>query len=294
MVFIILLAGFRIGAQGITVHGRFLEHTARIGERVPYSLSVHHPAASSVVFPDSTYSYSPFEAEKKIYFRTKTRDDVSVDSAIYYLTTYEIDSIQYLRLPVFVLHHGDSTEFYTATDSVVLNLIAGPLPESVAAKDLPLKTNADYLHVRWLLNYPVIMAIAGGLVLVLIILWVIFGKRIRKYYRLKRLEKNHATFLSRFARHVDQLRQNLSLTEAETTMADWKKYMEGLANKPFTKLTTREILKLVSDEALGRALQRVDRILYARDESFPEEAFEALRSYSQSEFAKKAEEVKNG
>ena len=281
-------------AQEIVVQGRFQTHRVKIGEQVPYSLSVHYPSSQSVVFPDSTFSFAPFEIEKKTYFPTQTKNQVSIDSAVYFLATYEIDSVQSLGLPVFVLHRNDCTAVYAQPDTLFINALVKVIPESIAAKDLPLKSNADYLRVRWLLNYPLLLLIGGVLILVLIVVWIVFGKKIRRYLLLRRLNKNHLAFLLRFAHHLEKLRKESAYTEAESALVDWKKYMESLVAKPYTKFTTKEILQFAADETLGQALHDIDRMVYARDGSFSPEAFERLRTFSQDQFTRKTEEVKHG
>jgi hypothetical protein len=196
---------------------------------------------------------------------------------------------------VFLLHRGDSTAIYASIDTVFIKrTVEGKIPESVAAKDLPLKFNADYIKVRNILNYPLLLIISGASLVILIIVWLIFGQRIRKYYRLKRLEKKHQAFLQRFMGYVQSLKNESSPAQAETAVVDWKKYMEGLLGRPFTKLTTKEILGTMTDHTLGDALHQVDRMIYARENIFPEAAFEELRSYSQKEFVRVKQEVRNG
>jgi hypothetical protein len=168
------------------------------------------------------------------------------------------------------------------------------IPESVAAKDLPLKSNSDYLSVQWFLNYPLLLVIGGALVVLLVVVWIVFGRKLRRYFLLRRLNKNHLDFLQRFARHIEKLRKDGAYTEAESALVAWKRYMESLVASPFTKLTTKEILQFAADETLGQALHAVDRMVYARDGSYSPESFERLRSFSVDQFTKKTEEVKHG
>lgn len=281
-------------SQEITVRGMFLADSVKIGERIPYALSVHHPASLSVVFPDSTYSFAPFELEGKKYFPTQTRNGVSRDSALYFLSTYEIDSVQWLRLPVFRVQQGDCTVVFPSADTVFIKRLVTVVPESVEAKNLPLKTNADYLNVRWLLNYPLLLIAGSILLAILIIVWVVFGKRIRRYYRLRRMTRNHQLFLTRFDQHQQKLRTKASPGEAELTLVDWKKYIETLMGLPFTKLTTKEIMRQAPDDSLGSALHDIDKMVYAQDAATSVDAFDRLKTFSQEQFAKKAEEVKHG
>jgi hypothetical protein len=148
--------------------------------------------------------------------------------------------------------------------------------------------------VKWFLNYPLLLIIGGVLIVLLFVSWIVFGKKIRHYLLLRRLNKNHLAFLQRFGVHVEKLRNEKEYTEAEAALVVWKNYMEKLVAKPYTKLTTREILQQATDETLGQALHEIDRMVYARDGGLSPEAFERLQSFSQGEFTKKAEALKHG
>ncbi len=294
LILVCILFCIHAQAQEIVVRGLFLVDTVKIGEQIPYSLSVHYPSSQQVVFPDSTFSFAPFELEKKQYFPTKTTNQISRDSAVYFLSTFEIDPRQTLALPVFVIHRKDCTAVFPKPDTVFLRQLVGTIPESVEAKDLPLKTNADYLSVKWFLNYPLLLLIGGILIVVLIIVWIVFGKRIRKYFKLRRLSRNHIAFLNRFGEHLEKLEREPSSALAEDTLVLWKKYMEGLEDRPYTKLTTKEILKLAVDENLGEALHHIDRVVYAHDRAFSTKIFDELRTFAQAQFLRKTEEVNHG
>src|SRR5687768_12536023 len=88
-------------AQDIKVSGGFLKDSVQIGEPVAYFLSATYPQSLTVLFPDSTFSFKPFEYNRKRLSPTHTVGGVSHDSVVYYLSTFEVDKIQYLNLPVF-------------------------------------------------------------------------------------------------------------------------------------------------------------------------------------------------
>jgi len=82
----------------------------------------------NILFPDSTFSFAPFELQKKIYFPTSTKNGISRDSVIYYLATYEVDSIQTLKLPVYVVNPMDCTAVFSNTDSVFFQNLVKAIP----------------------------------------------------------------------------------------------------------------------------------------------------------------------
>ena len=125
--------------QEVIPRGYFHKDSVKIGEALPYSLWVRYPKTHDVAFPDSLFDFSPFELEKRDYFTTKSDSLASLDSVVYYFTTFEIDTVQYLTLPVYLINEYDSTTLYTATDSIILDHVVTVLPDSVSVL-----INTDY------------------------------------------------------------------------------------------------------------------------------------------------------
>ena len=280
-------------AQEVLVKGRFETDTVKLGKPIDYYLTVSYPKNKSVLFPDSTFSFAPFEFQKKSFFTTKTENNVSYDSVIYTLNTFEIDSIQTLALPVFQLEKKDCVIFYSVVDSVFFKKMVDAVPDSLAISQLPLKTNTAYNPVNWLLNYPLALIISGILLVVSIIIWIVFGKRIKKYFAVKRLTKSHSAFIGRFEQTVDGLKNSFTPELAESAVAIWKKYMEELSSRPYTKFTSREIREAEKGE-LGQALHSVDRMIYGRIVPETFDSFQELKVFTQNKFNQKLEEVKHG
>ena len=181
------LTGF---AQDNKPRGYFLKDSVKIGETVPFIFSYSDRKNRPVIFPDSLYNFAPFELVDKAYFDTKSDSIVSIDSAVYYLSTFEIDTVQYLTLPVFVMLGEDSLSVYSNQDSIILNQVVLQMPDSIN-----LEENAFYRPVGLQFNYPYwIVAMPTLGVLVLIVLFV-YGKAIRKKIQLYRLKKKLETFL---------------------------------------------------------------------------------------------------
>ncbi len=281
-------------AQDFTeVKGHFEADSISIGKAIPYYLTARYASNKQVFFPDSTFSFAPFEISKKKYFTTKTEKGISYDSVVYFLTTFEIDSIQRLTLPVFVLQEKDCVKIFSNPDSVYFSKRVSIMPDSVSVEKLPLKTNTAYQRVSWILNYPVIAIAAAVLLIVLVIAWIIFGKRIRRYFVLRRLNKDYQAFISRFTESLDKLSAGFTSRRAEDVLIIWKSYMEDLERSPYTKFTSREIVRLVNDSQLENSLRVIDRGIYGGFLSSVD-SFRFLQSYSEQRFHKKESEVKNG
>lgn len=280
-------------SQGVQVKGYFEGDTVKLGQPIQFYLTAKYPQADQVLFPDSTFSFAPFEFQKKKFFTTKTEKGISYDSVIYTLSTYEIDSLQLLALPVFQLQKKDCVVFYSEPDTVFFKKLVAAVPDSLAINQLPLKTNTAYSPVSWLLNYPLALIIGGALLLIAIIVWIVFGKRIRKYFTVKRLTRSHIAFLNRFEQSVEKLKTSFTPELAELSVLIWKKYMEELSAKPYTKYTSREIREL-EESTLGQPLHSVDRMIYGRMVPETFDSFHQLEEFTKNRFNQKIEEVKHG
>ena len=253
-----LLCPGLLNAQQLAPKGLFLSDSIKIGEEVIYSLSIEYPRGSNLIFPDSLYDFSPFEYISKTAFFTKSDSIKSFDSVVYYLSTFEIDPIQKLALPVFLTSPGDSTSYYAQEDSILLHQLITQMPDSIA-----FKANSEYANVKLDFNYPYLIFGLSIFLLLLIAVILIFGKQIRKRISLYRLKKRHEKFLSVFN---DMLSRTQNRKEdAESLLLIWKKYMEKLENAPFTKLTTKEIVRIQPDDSLKLNLKNIDKGIYGHE-----------------------------
>ena len=281
-------------AQEVIVKGAFLQDSAQLGDQVDYYLVAKYPSDQLILFPDSTFQFEPFEYSSKKYFQTRTTKGISYDSAVYRLYTFDISEIQFLALPVFLIGKQDSIIYETKRDSLFLkSLITEPIPDSTNAQNLPLKTNTLYERVYFLFNYPIVMGLLGSLLIISLLVWVIFGKRIRKYFKLKKLYKTHAHFQESFSKLLMQVKEQFAAEKAEKALSIWKKYLEQLEHKPYTKLTTKETISLEKDEKLGTSLKLIDKAIYGHDTSVLP-SLEHLHVVANDRFMKKIEEVKHG
>ncbi|PZR36734.1 MAG: hypothetical protein DI538_13500 [Azospira oryzae] len=288
------LISFLASAQEVKVRGTFLTDSAKLGEVIPYSLTARYPQKTDVLFPDSAFSFAPFEFRSKKYFPTVTKDSISYDSVVYYLSSYEIEPTQRLSLPVFIVHPQDCTRAVSPPDSMRIIRSVKALPDSISLRSLHLKMNTAYQKVKWSLNYVVLFIIVGIIVISGVVLWIVFGKQIMKRFAQRKLEKNHLAFIAKFRDATGQLKENTSPVKTEEVVLIWKKYMEGLVGRPFTKYTSKEILKNEANAELGAALRTTDRIVYGGLTEFAESSFDTLRGYAETQYKNKIEEVKNG
>lgn len=289
----LLLTAQSLSAQ-VTVRSGFMPDSVVIGDEAGYYLTATYPKKLQLLFPDSTYSFQPFEFLRKHYFTTQTRDSISYDSAVYIVSTYEVDKVQRLQLPVYVLHQKDCTAFYSSSDSVILQeLVTQPLPDSLKAENLPLVSNTAYTPVDWLLNYPLLAIIGGGFLLLALLTWLLFGKKIRKHFILKRLRKQHELFVKSFSEQMDSLKKQFSPQQTELALSNWKYYMESLDTRPYSKLTTKETVGLLQNKTLGDYLRALDTAIYGRNTEVDEPLLQ-LREHAIKSFQQKLDQVSHG
>lgn len=291
-VFLLLLVSEYAHSQ-VRVTGAFLSDSIKIGEETAFYLTARYPSSLTVLFPDSTGSYAPFEFQKKRYFTTASADGVSFDSAVYHLTTFEIDSFQALQLPAYVLNEGDSTVYMSDLDSIELIHVVTEIPDSIAIADLPLKEHTAYQPVNFEINYVTVAIVVGCVVVLVTIVWVVFGKRIRRHFIARRLRKNHQQFMSRYEDFVNQVSSAFSSSHTEAALTTWKRYMEQLESRPYTKLTTAETVRLYQDESLGRNLREVDKAIYGHNQHVIP-ALQELKLIAGNKFEHKLQEAMHG
>jgi hypothetical protein len=295
MLFYLLgISGNLLLAQELRPKGAFDADTLKVGEPITYTLSFRYPKNLEVVFPGEDDNYAPFEYLDRSFAPTTSDSLYSYDSVVYELTTFELDSIQSLALPVYVVStnregKADSTAIYAAIDSVILDRVIRQMPDSVE-----LKVNQAYRDVPLEFNYPYLLVGIAAFLLLAALVYVLFGKKIRQQWRLYQLKKGQKAFQEQFGKSLESLRKSPNKRRSEDTLIVWKQYMERLDRLPYTKLTTREIVKLQGGEAVQNDLRAIDRGIYGKSSNGELiRHFEHLEQHTNKRFTQKIEEIKN-
>ena len=128
-----------------------------------------------------------------------------------------------------------------------------------------------------------------------IVLLLIFGKKIIKYFKLKRLAKDYRTFSEALDAYVNSLKQEPSPRLAEQALSLWKSYQQKLEKVAFTTLTTKEILALSFANELENPLRSIDRAVYGNrtDDNLYQE-FQLIENFAQERYHKRVDEIKYG
>ncbi|HHP7241076.1 MAG TPA: hypothetical protein ACFCUD_05365 [Cyclobacteriaceae bacterium] len=287
-LFTILSCCYQLLAQEVKVKGGFIEDSLKIGKPVHFYLTAWYPLSMELVFPDSTHRFRPFEYFDKEFAPTKSDGYIAYDSVVYELLSFEVDPVQEYSLPVFILRNGDSSEIYSNKDSIHFESLAGLVTDTTA-----LKSNVNYYNIALDFNY---LYWGGGIIIgivLLTILYMVFGKRIRKKIRLMKLKKDYKKFSFILENHINDLKIDPSPKRTEVAISDWRKYLEKLEKYPYTKLTTKEILMNngFSDD-IKHALKTIDRSIYGGyAEHEIHRNFEAIEDFTFNRYQKKIKEV---
>lgn len=234
--------------------GRFQTDSIELGRPIDYSLSYHHNPSAEVFFPDTTYNFYPFELIRRNIFQTLTTNGVSIDSVVYTLVTFEITKNQKLGLPIYVLSKRDCTMVYSLTDSVFLKEMI-----KTSVDSLQLKTDTKLLVLSQQVNYPKILTYILGILGVVLIIYALFGRFIRKQYTLFLFSRRHVDFLANYKKFT---RSTLDDVTIGKTLVLWKKHLEWLEKRPYTSYTTKEIVSRLPSARLEDALREVDSAIY--------------------------------
>jgi len=292
LAILLLLTASKVCQGQVRVAAGFFPDSMKVGEQTAFYLSAKYPSDLTVLFPDSAFGYSPFEYSHRKYFPTETKNGISTDSTLYFLTTFEIGRRQALRLPVYVVNAKDCTEYFSNRDSISIIQLVDINIDSLTVDKLPLKETTAYHPVDVQFNYFVLLIVLVATVIVVVVVWLFFGRRISAYLAARKLKRKHNQFTDIFNSMVLELQANFSRAAAESALSAWKKYMEDLDARPYTKLTSRETVRLLKDEGLATNLTAIDRAIYGHDRRIVE-PLEHLRVVADQHFSRKLQEVKH-
>ncbi|MDB5260858.1 MAG: hypothetical protein JWQ14_139 [Adhaeribacter sp.] len=238
--------------------GIFQDDTVKLGQELKYLFYYRHRPNDEIIFPDSTFNFSPFEYVSRQYFPTRTVNGWSLDSAVYIFRTFSIDPVQTLALPVFALQNQDTITVSSQPAEVYLQqLVKGPIEAA------QLKDQTALVPIPERFNFAYWLIASGVLVLLTVLIWILFGQKIITQYRLYVLRKAHQAFINKFNIFIDRFNKSESLQIVEQAITLWKNYLTGLEGNAINSFTTKEIAAYYNDdEDVTTALRLFDKAIY--------------------------------
>ena len=104
------------------------------------------------------------------------------------------------------------------------------------------------------------------------------------------ISRRHKRFIKSFGEKIQYADMDV-----EKTVADWKKYLEKLEQVPYSKLTSKEIFKITSDNQLKDELGIIDRFIYATAEKpATKSSFDFLLNFAEARYRLKIDQIKHG
>lgn len=268
-----------------------LKDSIQIGEPFQLTLFLNYPAKTTVLFPDTSYDFSPFELVKKDYFPTKTIGEWSRDCVIYDLATYLPDSVFKLKLPVFEVTNGDSSAYFS---NEVQAFLKPSMPRQAPANLQP-EEETDLLAVPKSINYPYIILGMAAVVGLLLLFNIFFDRPIQKFIYLFLEKRRYDTFMRQFEKLSRAMERELLIERMENLIVNWKKYLERIDGRPFTSYTSAEFFKELKDNTLKENLMEVDRWIYGGLEMKNwKNNVTYFRRISDQMYQQKRERIRNG
>jgi len=279
---------FAATAQNTIPVAHFHEDSAKVGEPIPLSLTFYSPEGQEVLFPDSTYDFSPFEWVDQQWFPTRSAEGKSRDSVVYALRYFELDTTQKISLPVFVLR-GEKDTLKIHSDSVALtaNFVVKVMPDS-----LHLRQNTQFVPFRQQANGYLLALVALAVLLLASGVWALFGGRILRAMRLRRMEKQFEKFKESYLKLIQESPDG---EQTDHALGIWKAYLSKLLRRPLSGHTTREFRRDFPEaREIHEALRQLDRAIYAGESNDKtRDALETLLDFAATNFQQHKKEVNN-
>ena len=283
------IISFELIGQEIKIEANFIEDSIQIGNIVSYNLKVSYPNNTEVLLPDSNYNYDSFEYINKSYSSTVNDSIYNYDEVTYNLTSFSLDSIQFLKLPVFIINSNDSLIMYSNTDSIFLMEFIKNLTDT-----LNVKSNTKISLVDLAFDYPLLTKIISFLLLFTIIFYFTFRKKIIKYFKIVYTKKEYNRFIIEIEEVNDEIQKDFKPEKIELFLLIWKRYNEKVSEYPYSSLTTSEIIQLGIVNDIKENLKSIDSTIYGSKKMiYFQKHFIMLKKHSTKIFNNKLKEINN-
>jgi hypothetical protein len=288
IILFVFLISLPIFGQQVEVQGYFTQDSAKLGERVGFVLKAKYPQSSQLVFPDSTFDFSPFILLEKKTFISSTQDGTTLDSAVYYVSNFSLEPSSYLSLPVYELQRYDSLTYFSEEAELKLKLMLDSIPE-----ELVFQQNNVYQPLDKSFNWLMGLLILGAVILFLGAFILLFAKRIKAFLKAKREKIRWIQFERKWNKLTSLLNQNPEIKLADEVIGLWKGYLESITGLPFQEWTSSEIAQQLNDPQILKALRSIDMIIYAGKEAKTDEAASYLLQLAKTKYQEKLNQIRN-
>ncbi|NMM48605.1 hypothetical protein [Marinigracilibium pacificum] len=259
-------------AQDITYEAYFRSDSVKAGMPLEYVLNVQYPKEIDVLLPDTTFNFGDFLLTGRKFAPTYSDSIFSYDSVVYELTSFSIEKIQTLSLPIKYYTESDSGELNTNTDTLYF---VEYIP--VVSDTLQVKENTAFQPLEKLINYPILTLVVIFVIVVIIILIIVLARPLKIALKKWRLKRKYNRIRNSFEKQEVNNRH-----DASKKLALWKRLLEVPTDIPVPALTTDEIIKFSDTSQIETELRSIDRYIYSNknDNSDLMVAYDKLLSLS--------------
>ena len=259
LILICILFSNNIFSQEIDYNIFFKEESVKIGDSITLISTLKYPKNIEIIQPDSSYKFIPFEFLDKIVFESSSSNNIIFDSTIYILQTFELDSIQSIYLKSYIINTSDSLEILSNTDKIrTISL--------VNEKNSKTKTNTLLEKINSIFNSKKFSIITGVIFSVLVLIYLLFRKKINKYFKIKRIKSETDFFKNEFDTILSNYLNTNDIKFLENLLLKWKRFMEKLSKKPYSSSTSSEISLFNKNIKSIKTLKEIDKCIYSENE----------------------------
>ena len=259
-IFLFFLNISEVFSQEIEYKVYFIEDSVKIGDSIPLISILKYPKSIELIQPDSSYNYLTFEYIDKKTFPSIQIDNIILDSTVYYLRTFEIDSTQNIKLEATIINKNDSLNIISNTDSITLISQVTDISSSLI-------NNTLFSVLKSIFNSEKVIYLIIIILSIIILLFILFRKKIIKYFKIRRIKSQLNKFNIEFELLSKNYSKNNKIRELEKLLLLWKRFMEKFTNKPFSSSTTNEISYFINDKNILGILSTSDKCIYSDNKS---------------------------
>ncbi len=261
-----------------------------LGEPVDIYLVYEHAPELSVLFPDTSFNFEPFELIGRKYFPTITENGISKDCTIYQARLFDIVGNPTLTIPVYILSNGDSISIYPPPVSFKLHELLPELPEHPV-----LKESDHWENIEHKTNFPLIIVSFLAIISLLILAFHFLGQPILRRIRIYNIIQNHRSFVARFEKFERVYATKRNTEALKNLLSLWKDYLGAIENKPIATYTSTEITELFRKEDLKDALIVIDRAIFGGITSGAVmTAIGSLKKFANARYINRKHELREG
>lgn len=256
IVILIFIFSSQLFSQEINYQIYFLEKDIKIGDSIKLVSIINYPKEIELIQPDSSFKFFPFSFVKKENFESKLNERIISDSSLYILRSFEIDSIQSIRLNSFILNGKDCLEISSNYDTVYFKSLVNNTDQKV-------KKNMSFYEILSIINTNKLLIYSIVFICLILAVYLLFRKKIIAYFRKRKVLKSHALFNKEFEKIKKQFKTNADKNNLEKIILIWKRYIEKLTSIPYSSMTTKEIIDFFDNENLIKSLKYIDEMIYS-------------------------------